>query len=83
MHALSRKSNLARNLNRIKRAFKSEYNFMPRTWLLPADYPDLRNRMIKGLTRTVIVKPEAMSQGKGIFLARKIEDIDPEEVNVC
>ena len=42
MYALSRKNNLARNLARIKRTFKKEYNFVPRTWLLPGDYADLR-----------------------------------------
>jgi tubulin polyglutamylase TTLL6/13 len=29
----------------------------------------------KGKARTYIVKPEALSQGRGIFLTRNIEDI--------
>ena len=61
MAALSRKSNLARNIVRMKRTFKTDYNFIPRTWLLPSDYPDLRNQMQKQMVRTVIVKPEALS----------------------
>ena len=48
MYALSRKNHLARNLNRMQRRFKTDYNFIPKTWLLPAEYPDLRVRMSKG-----------------------------------
>jgi tubulin polyglutamylase TTLL6/13 len=59
MEALSRKNNLARNLNRMKRIFKKEYNFFPRTWILPSEYADLKASMAIGATRTVIVKPEA------------------------
>ena len=37
MQALARKSNLSRNLMRMQNAFKEEYSFFPRTWVLPAD----------------------------------------------
>ena len=37
MFVLSRKSNLARNLTKMKKAFPEYYNFFPKTWLLPAE----------------------------------------------
>ena len=37
MYNLSRKSNLCRNLNRIRKKYPKKYNFYPRTWLLPCD----------------------------------------------
>jgi tubulin polyglutamylase TTLL6/13 len=50
------------------------------TWNLPLEYADFKtyfDTKPKGKARTYIVKPESMSQGKGIFLTRKIEDINP------
>jgi tubulin polyglutamylase TTLL6/13 len=50
------------------------------TWNLPLEYADFKayfDSKPKGKARTYIVKPESMSQGKGIFLTRKIEDINP------
>ena len=35
MVALSRKSNLARNLNRLQKHFPDEFTFYPKTWILP------------------------------------------------
>ena len=52
------------------------------TWTLPGDYLDLKNYFEtkpKGKARTYIVKPECLSQGKGIFLTRKLEDINPQQ----
>jgi tubulin polyglutamylase TTLL6/13 len=50
--------------------------------MLPSEYSDFRlyyESKPKGKIRTYIVKPEALSQGKGIFLTRRIEDLEPGE----
>ena len=78
MYALARKNHLARNLTRLRRLHPTHYDFFPKTWLLPAEYADLKAYMA-GKKRTFIVKPEASCQGRGIFLTRKIEEIRPED----
>lgn len=40
---ISRKNYLARNLMRMARVFPDEYNFYPRTWILPNEQIELRN----------------------------------------
>ena len=80
MYVVTRKNHLARNLMRMKRAFPEEYNFFPPTWVLPGDNIDFRNQFNQpadnGRRRiTFIVKPDGLSQGKGIFLSRKMETI--------
>lgn len=73
MSTLSRKNNLARNMTKMQMAFPEFYNFIPRTFILPADgllfksyFSDNRRR---GKQKTFIVKPEASCQGRGIFLS--------------
>lgn len=82
MFNLSRKNLLAKNLMRMRKKSPEEYQFFPLTWNLPLDYNEFKQyyeTKPKGKTRTYIVKPESLSQGKGIFLTKKIEDIDPEQ----
>lgn len=67
---------------RMRKKSPEEYQFFPLTWNLPLDYNEFKQyyeTKPKGKTRTYIVKPESLSQGKGIFLTKKIEDIDPEQ----
>eukprot|EP00826_Nyctotherus_ovalis_P001209 TRINITY_DN10164_c0_g2_i1.p1 TRINITY_DN10164_c0_g2~~TRINITY_DN10164_c0_g2_i1.p1 ORF type:complete len:459 (-),score=120.87 TRINITY_DN10164_c0_g2_i1:15-1391(-) len=77
MACLSRKNQLARNLVKMHRMFGKEYEFFPQTWLLPGDWNWLR--MDRGGDRTYIVKPEGMSQGRGIYIAKEIEEINSFE----
>jgi tubulin polyglutamylase TTLL6/13 len=35
MVALSHKNNLSKNLKRMQRYFEKEYDFFPKTWILP------------------------------------------------
>lgn len=35
MQALSHKNNLCRNLKRMQKQFTIEYDFFPKTWILP------------------------------------------------
>jgi tubulin polyglutamylase TTLL6/13 len=44
MFSLARKNHLGRNLMKMKKQFPDEYKFFPQTWLLPAEYNDLRNQ---------------------------------------
>ncbi|CAD8173941.1 unnamed protein product [Paramecium pentaurelia] len=79
MFSLSRKNHLGRNLMKMRKQFPSDYQFFPQTWLLPTEYGDFRNQFIKGKVKTFIVKPEASCQGRGIFLTRNINDINPND----
>jgi tubulin polyglutamylase TTLL6/13 len=79
MYEVARKNNLARNLNRMRRHFPKEYNFYPQTWLLPSEWCDFAAQFTKRQNKTFIVKPEASCQGKGIFLTRRLEDINRNE----
>lgn len=75
MFNLSRKNMLGRGLMKMRKRFPEEYAFFPLTWMLPVEYHELKSYFeskVKGKARTFIVKPEALSQGKGIFLTRKL-----------
>lgn len=62
------------------KVFKEEYNFFPKTWILPGEMTDFRQQFNKGKgaksNKTFIVKPVHLCQGKGIFLVRKFEDVE-------
>ena len=61
--------------------YPEQYNFFPKTWVLPSDSNDLRNFFAANSQNphnhkvTYIVKPDGMSQGKGIFLSRNFDHI--------
>ena len=77
MFGISRKDYLARNLNKMKSVFPTEFDFFPRTWLIPTDLFDFKTYCTGNKSTCFIVKPEASSQGKGIYLIRKPEDLVP------
>jgi tubulin polyglutamylase TTLL6/13 len=75
---ISRKNHLARNLMRMYKYYPDEYNFFPKTWVLPNEFTDLRNHVTNTNGRaktTYIVKPDGLCQGKGIFLSRNFDHI--------
>ena len=47
-------------------------NFLPRTYILPAEYSLFVDEFHRNPHVTWIVKPSGRAQGKGIFLLRKI-----------
>jgi len=80
MHFIARKNNLARNLMKMKKVFPESYKFFPKTYLLPNDYQEFKNSFLKNRkNQTYIIKPEAESQGKGIFLTKTWENINPQD----
>ena len=76
MYSISRKNYLAMNLTKLKKRFPEDYNFFPRSWLYPCDSSELRHFMQINKNPYLIVKPEASCQGRGIFLTRRLENID-------
>ena len=44
MYALARKNHLARNLTRMQNIYPEDYNFMPQTWLLPAEFGEFKRQ---------------------------------------
>lgn len=42
IYVISRKHNLARNLMKMQRSFPEEYDFFPKTWVLPHEASDFR-----------------------------------------
>jgi tubulin polyglutamylase TTLL6/13 len=76
MEILSRKNNLGNALMAFRTRFPEDYDFFPNTWMLPADFQELKeyhDTRQSGKAQTFIVKPEANCQGRGIFLTRNID----------
>lgn len=78
MGEITRKDCLARNMHRMHILNKEEYNFAPRTWVLPADYGSLafhmRDCKRKQIRKTLIVKPHNGARGKGIRLIHSVDE---------
>ena len=69
--SISRKVELAKNIDKMNRFLPELYTFHPKTFVLPGQYNDLRGFMFnipKRNHRTFIIKPDAGSQGRGIML---------------
>lgn len=80
MYSLARKNHLGRNLMRMRKQFPDHFKFFPPTWLLPAEFGDFRTQFTKkNGNKTFILKPEASCQGRGIFLTRNIDNLDPSQ----
>ncbi|XP_058473202.1 tubulin polyglutamylase TTLL11 isoform X1 [Solea solea] len=76
-----RKINLSRAMRTTQELFPEEYDFYPRSWILPEEYQQFSTqiRMVKENDATVnptfIVKPDGGSQGDGIYLIRDPSDL--------
>lgn len=79
MYALARKNFLARNLTKLRKVFPGDYDFYPLTWVLPAEFADLKTYSMKNIKSTYIVKPDASCQGRGIFLTKDVDELSPVE----
>ena len=71
---------LGRHLMRMMKVLPDLYNFFPYSYMLPHDFKDLMEDIaLNNQKRTFIVKPEDQSQGRGIFLTRKGEELKPTD----
>lgn len=82
-YELTRKNLMVKNLKRLKRLIEKEQgkeesqccDFFPTTYELPSEYHIFVEEFKKNPGIIWIMKPAAKSQGKGIFLFRKLKDI--------
>lgn len=79
MYQIARKNLLAKNLKKMEKMFPSEYKFTPRTWILPHEFSELKAFVTQKKVVSMIVKPEASAQGRGIYITRKLDDINPTD----
>ena len=67
------------NLTLMKQNFGKQYDFFPETWSIPIQFPQFQKHFNEtqdpANPTTYIVKPEALSHGRGIFLTRNIRDV--------
>lgn len=73
----------------MRKLFPELYNFFPVTYVLPVEYNEFKSQFARPRLAqtsptkvqdiTFIIKPEASCQGKGIFLTRNPNDVDPSE----
>ncbi|KAM3599993.1 uncharacterized protein V6R79_015320 [Siganus canaliculatus] len=81
MIEMLRKINMSRAMRTMQELFPDEYDFYPRSWILPEEYQQFTTqiRMVKEMDATVnptfIVKPDGGSQGDGIYLIRDPSDL--------
>ena len=79
MYQICRKNLLAKNIRKMEKVYKEDFKITPKTWNLPYEYNDLKNYIKQKKVVSMIVKPEASCQGKGIFITRRIAEINKEE----
>ncbi|ESO08032.1 hypothetical protein HELRODRAFT_75380 [Helobdella robusta] len=82
-YELTRKNLMVKNLKRYRKQIEKEFgkveaqkcDFFPMTFELPTEYHMFVEEFKKSPGQIWIMKPVAKSQGKGIFLFRKLKDI--------
>ncbi|XP_028830659.1 tubulin polyglutamylase TTLL11 isoform X2 [Denticeps clupeoides] len=81
MVEMLRKINLSRAVRTMQELFPEEYNFYPRSWILPEEFQLFVTQIHLGKDSdsspkpTFIVKPDSGSQGDGIYLIRDPGDL--------
>ncbi|KAH9492090.1 Tubulin polyglutamylase ttll7 [Bulinus truncatus] len=83
MVEVTRKDSLARNMLKMSKVMPDDFNFVPKTWILPTDYTLLQNyakdMKMRRKSKTFIVKPSNGAQGHGISLYKNAEKIPSAE----
>ncbi|KAF1335608.1 Triose-phosphate isomerase, partial [Globisporangium splendens] len=82
---IARDRGCLRNFERMKKLFPEEYDFCPKTWILPFDFHDFQTHFnADGVNqKTFIIKPDHSCQGRGVFLTRNMSQINRSDVLVA
>ena len=83
MSEISKKDSLARNILKICKVMPQDFDFVPKTWIMPTDYSSLLTYSIEmkkmNQKRTYIMKPANGAMGHGIKLYKNVDRIQPTE----
>ncbi|KAE8609430.1 hypothetical protein XENTR_v10011809 [Xenopus tropicalis] len=83
MGEICRKDCLARNMTKMIKCQPHEYNFIPRTWIFPAEYTQfqtyIKELKKKRRQKTFIIKPANGAMGHGISLTRNGEKLQAQD----
>ena len=83
-HEITKKDCLFKNLSRMQAIHGlKHFQFVPKTYLIPQDAPDLTAEIDANPDSLWIVKPSGSSQGKGIFITNRVADIPPGQSMVA
>lgn len=79
MPNIARKNRMGHHLNKMAKMLPEQYNFFPRTWVLPGEMSDFRAQFdAQGNAlgnKIFIIKPDTGCQGRGIFLTRTFNNV--------
>ena len=72
-YLLCKKNFLASHLLKLQQMLPEDYDFFPKTWILPFNFNNLQDYAEENSYKKVfIAKPDASCQGRGIFLTKKV-----------
>uniref|UniRef100_A0A0A9XVV4 Tubulin polyglutamylase TTLL6 n=1 Tax=Lygus hesperus TaxID=30085 RepID=A0A0A9XVV4_LYGHE len=83
MMEICQKHFLARNLNRLLKAFPQDYKIFPRTWCLRSDIYKVVEYAKTHRDDCFIVKPDFGCQGRGITITRNINQLRDFDEMIC
>ncbi|KAI6173804.1 hypothetical protein M3Y98_01121700 [Aphelenchoides besseyi] len=75
MTELSKKVALTRAIRSMTELFPDEYNFYPKSWILPPQYDEFRAYAASHPSNWFIVKPDEGCQGTGIYLINSSDQL--------
>jgi len=61
---------------------RKNFDFVPSSYLLPAEFPILLQDSVKMSKRIYICKPVSSSQGKGIFLTDDVDEVSFQQSKI-
>lgn len=83
-YEISKKDLLYKNLAKMQSLYGiHHFNFIPETYILPAENRELENIMIENPEIIWIIKPAAKSQGKGIYLTNNPNNLPAGQIFVA
>eukprot|EP00831_Metopus_contortus_P019899 TRINITY_DN18684_c0_g1_i1.p2 TRINITY_DN18684_c0_g1~~TRINITY_DN18684_c0_g1_i1.p2 ORF type:complete len:160 (+),score=40.46 TRINITY_DN18684_c0_g1_i1:75-554(+) len=67
MYCIHKKNFLCKNLKKMGKELPRDYNFFPRTWMLPVEGPDFRNQFDEKKKQNLHYQARGPFSGKGNF----------------